>query len=61
MNIGATLTPREVEAIRKRLQVVRRRADDRRILEQCRLIHQAIGKAERRAARKTKSHEKDNV
>ena len=49
MKVGAILTRREADTIRQRLTTVSRLSEDRRVREQCRLVHAEINKAVRRA------------
>ena len=51
MEIGAILTRREAEQIRKRINNIRRKSDDRKTQEQCRLIVCMLSKAGRRVDR----------
>ena len=51
MEIGAIITASEAEALIRRLQVISRKTDDRRVREQCRMITCTLNKARRRVAR----------
>jgi hypothetical protein len=57
MEIGAIVTTREVDAIRRRLRKIGALSSDRRIREQARLILCAIDQADRRARRHIKKTE----
>ena len=58
MDIGAILTPREVEVIRSRLRKLSAATTDRKIREQVRMVFCTINKAERRITRKKDNNPK---
>ena len=52
MEVGAIISASEAQAIRRRLDAIMRRTDDRRVFEHCRLIACTINTARRRVARR---------
>lgn len=58
MDTGAILTRREAEEIRRRLNTISRKAGDRRVQEQCRLIACTINRAGRRVDRRATNEPK---